>query len=401
MNMEFERLKTEAEKLVTAFAAEKGIARETIQTVAAPYRICPLGAHIDHQGGPVLGMTINAYTILAYVPTEDRTISLRSLNYPGHVAFRLDQIPENTGSFWGVYARGAALALTGKHALKRGIDAVIKGYLPGGGLSSSASTLLVYLSALAQVNALRPTSWDFVNLTQCAENTHIGLDNGILDQTSIVFGVKDHLLHIDTLNKNVVSHKGSETLGHYRILIAYSGYSRELTTTGYNTRVDECRKAARLLSEFDKGPPAEKLGDISEDVFKRYGEQLPPHLHRRAAHFFSEKARVNNGLEAWCQGRIEAFSRLMSASCRSSMEQYECGSQAIHDLQQIVSQTEGVIGSRFSGGGFGGCVIGFVAASKAGEASRNIRTTYQTQHPEAADQMAVYLADSEDGVRFL
>jgi galacturonokinase len=399
--MEFERLTTEAEKLVTIFAAQRDIGREKVHTVAAPYRICPLGAHIDHQGGPVLGMTINAYTILAYVPTEDRTISLRSLNYPGHVSFHLDRIPENTGSFWGVYARGAALALTENHALNRGIDAFINGYLPGGGLSSSASILLVYLSALAQVNDLRPAPWDFVSLTQCAENSHIGLNNGILDQTSIVFGIKDHLLHIDTLNRNVASFKASEALGHYRVLIAYSGYSRELTTTGYNARVDECRKAARLLSEFDKGPPAEKLGDINEDVFNRYREQLPPHLHRRAAHFFTEKARVHDGLDAWCHGRIEVFGSLMSASCRSSIEQYECGSQAIHDLQQIVSQTEGVIGSRFSGGGFGGCVIGFVAASKAIEAARNIGITYQKQHPESADQAAVYLADSEDGVKFL
>jgi galactokinase len=401
MLLEFKRLTTEAENLVTVFAAEKGIDREKIHTVAAPYRICPLGAHIDHQGGPVLGMTINAYTILAYVPTQDGAISLRSLNYPGHVAFHLDRIPENTGSFWGVYARGAALALKESQVLGRGIDALIKGYLPGGGLSSSASILLVYLSALAQVNELRTLPWDLVRLTQSAENDHIGLNNGILDQTSIVFGIKDHLLHIDTLNGKVAPHKASKVPGGYRILVAYSGYSRELTTTGYNTRVDECRKAARLLSAFAKIPPADKLGDISESVFQCYGDRLPPYLRRRSAHFFTEKARVHDGLDAWRHGRMEVFGRLMSDSCKSSIEQYECGSQAIHDLQQIVGQTEGVIGSRFSGGGFGGCVIGFVEASRAETAAQNIAIAYRKHNPEAAEQAAVYLADSEDGVRFL
>jgi galactokinase len=401
MPMEFERLRTEAEILTKAFAAETGIALEKIRTIASPYRICPLGAHIDHQGGPVLGMTINAYTILAYAPTEDGAISLRSLNYPGNVAFHLDRIPENTGSFWGTYARGAVLALKEAHTLKRGITGLIKGYLPGGGLSSSASILLAYLSALGETNDLQPAPWDFVSLVQCAENIHIGLNNGILDQTSIVFGCKNHLMHIDTQNKNVALYKTTATNGTYHVLIAYSGYSRELTTSGYNSRVDECRKAARLLSDLDKGLPADRLGDISEHVFKRFGDKLPHHLYRRANHFFSEAARVRDGLEAWRQGRIETFGRLMFASCRSSIEQYECGSQAIHDLQQIVSQTEGIIGSRFSGGGFGGCVVAFVKASKAGEAVQNIRINYQKRHPEAADQAAVYLAQSEDGVRFL
>ena len=399
--MEFEGLTTEAEKLATIFAAETGIDSEKIRTVASPYRICPLGAHIDHQGGPVLGMTINAYTILAYVPTEDGSINLRSLNYPGNVAFHLDRIPENTGGFWGTYARGAVLALKEAHTLKRGIIGLIKGHLPGGGLSSSASILLAYLSVLGEANDLQPTPWDFVSLVQCSENIHIGLNNGILDQTSIVFGRKDHLLHIDTQDRNVAAYKTTETNGTYSILIAYSGYSRELTTTGYNLRVNECRKAARLLSDFDKGPPVDKLGDISERIFLRYGDKLPHHLYLRATHFFTEAARVRDGLEAWRQGRIETFGRLMFESCRSSIEQYECGSQAIHDLQQIVSQTEGIIGSRFSGGGFGGCVVAFVEASKAEEAANNIRITYQKRHPEAADQAEVYLAKSEDGVRFL
>ena len=401
MPMEFERLTTEAEKLVTIFAAETGIDPEKIRTVASPYQICPLGAHIDHQDGPVLGMTINAYTILAYVPTEDGTISLHSLNYPGNVTFHLDRIPENTGSFWGTYARGAVLALKEAYPVKKGIMGLIKGYLPGGGLSSSASILLAYLSVLGEANEFQPAPWDLVSLTQCAENIHIGLSNGILDQTSIVFGRKDHLLHIDTQDRSVASYKATETQATYQALIAYSGFSRELTTTGYNSRVNECRKAARLLSDLDKGPPVDKLGDISEQVFQRYGEKLPPHLCRRATHFFNEVARVRDGLDAWRQGRIETFGRLMFESCKSSIEQYECGSQPIHDLQQIVSQTDGIVGSRFSGGGFGGCVIGFVEASKAEEAARNIRVTYQKRHPEVADQAAVYLAHSEDGVRFL
>jgi galactokinase len=105
--MEFPDLATAKEKITDLFFDEKEIAADDVCVIASPYRICPLGAHIDHQGGPVLGMTINAYTLLAFAPTDDGTVRLKSKNYPGKVGFELDRIPETTGSFWGVYARAA------------------------------------------------------------------------------------------------------------------------------------------------------------------------------------------------------------------------------------------------------------------------------------------------------
>ncbi len=396
--MEFPELAREKEKLLGIFAAETDQAPQKIRIIASPYRISPLGAHIDHQGGPVLGMTINAYTLLAYVPGRDDRVCLRSLNYPGRVNFRLSQPDENTGSFWGSYARGASLALKQAFSISNGIDGLVMGHLPGGGLSSSASVLLAYIQALADANAIRPDTWELVDLTQKAENDHIGLNNGILDQTSIVFGQTGRLLHIDTLKPDVSAIESSEDADAFRILIAYSGYSRELTTTGYNSRVSECRHAARLLSRFGGDAAADKLADVKKEVFEAYGKKLPGHLYRRARHFFSEKERVARGVEAWEQGAMRTFGQLMNASCKSSIENYECGSQPIHDLQQIVSQTSGVFGSRFSGGGFGGCVVAFVAAHEAANAANDIKLAYQRRHPEVADAAGVYLADSVSGL---
>ena len=396
--MEFSDLSTEKEKLAEIFAAETGHAIKNIRIIASPYRISPIGAHIDHQGGPVLGMTINAYTLLAYVPGTDDHVRLRSLNYPGRVNFRLSQTDENTGSFWGSYARGAALALKEAFAIQNGIDGLVTGHLPGGGLSSSASVLLAYIQALADVNAIRPEPWELVNLTQKAENIHIGLKNGILDQTSIVFGQSGRLLHIDTLKPDVAAIETHKAADPYRILVAYSGYSRELTTTGYNSRVAECREAARMLSGMGGDGSAEKLGDVKEEVFDACGMKLPEHLYRRARHFFSEKGRVAKGIDAWRQGAIDTFGQLMNVSCKSSIEDYECGSQPIHDLQQIVSQTRGIFGSRFSGGGFGGCVVGLVVPEEAANAVDDIKIAYQRRHPEVADAAGVYLADSVCGL---
>lgn len=301
----------------------------------------------------------------------------------------------------GGYARAAALALREKFAVEKGVVGLLDGMLPGCGLSSSASVLLAYLHAFAAVNSIELNPWDLVQLTRRAENKHIGLNNGILDQASIVFGRCGHILHIDTKGETVTPLPDRLGEGHYRILVAYSGYSRELTTSGYNTRVDECRSAALQLSRMAGHPPAQTLSDVDQEVFLRYGHRLQPHIGRRAQHFFDETQRVQAGLAAWNNGLIEEFGHLMSESCKSSIEQYECGVQAIYDLQQIVSTADGVIGSRFMGGGFGGCVVGFVRPSHAAAAVADIQASYRKIHPEVADQAAVYLAQSDDGVRFI
>ena len=382
-------------------AREEDISSSAIRIIASPYRICPLGAHIDHQGGPVLGMSINACTLMAFAPAEDGQVRLRSRNYPGRVKFSLDDIPDSVGSFWGIYPRAAALALQQDHRLTTGIVGLLDGMLPGCGLSSSASVLLAYLHALADANGIQLQPWDCVQLTRRAENQHIGLNNGILDQTSIVFGRRNSLLHIDTREESVRELPEKTDAPAYQILVAYSGYSRELTTTGYNSRVQECREAAAELSRLAGADPAAALSDVTEADFFQYGHRLASHLTRRARHYFSEVQRVNDGLAAWQEGRMEDFGRLMFESCHSSIEQYECGSPPIHDLQQIVASAEGVIGSRFSGGGFGGCVVGLVHPDAAELAAADIQEAYCKLHPEVAEQAAVYLAHSADGVRLL
>ncbi|MGI9536307.1 MAG: galactokinase family protein [Desulfocapsaceae bacterium] len=399
--MEFPDIQQQKKTLVDAFSYEQEIPTEKVSVISSPYRICPLGAHIDHQGGPVLGMTINACTLMAFYPESDTRVRLRSKNYPGKVNFSLDDIPESPGSFWGLYPRAAALALKEKYQLKRGICGLLDGMLPGCGLSSSASVLLAYLHAFARANELELSSWDYVNLTRRAENKYIGLNNGILDQTSIVFGEKGHLLHIDTVDKTVAKLPDQRAENDYRIIVAYSGYSRELTTSGYNSRVDECRLAAAELSRLSGRPGAEVLSGVERSSYDRFESELQPSIRKRANHFFSESQRVMDGLTAWNRGDIETFGKLMNLSCKSSIEQYECGVPAVCDLQQIVSGSEGVYGSRFMGGGFGGCVVGLARSSHATVVAEEIETAYKQLHPEVAEQAFVRLGRSDHGVRFL
>lgn len=400
--MEFPDIGREKETLITAFCRRAKIGRERVRVIASPYRICPLGAHIDHQGGSVLGMTINAYTLMAFYPSADTSSRLNSNNYPGEVHFDLKkEMPEPTGSVWGGYPRAAALALQEKYDIAHGIVGLVNGMLPGCGLSSSASVLLAYLYGFAHANDIELTPWDYVHLTHRAERKYIGLNNGILDQTSIVFGERDALLHIDTKKRVVTKLSHRLDASTYRILVAYSGHSRELTTSGYNSRVEECRQAAGELSRLSGNGSAEVLSDVDHDAYLKFKDRLTPMLAKRCAHFFTESQRVADGKAAWEQMDLEMFGQLMNASCQSSIEQYECGIQAICDLQQIVSAAEGVLGARFMGGGFGGCVVGLVKPGNARVAVQKIQAAYQKMHPEVAGRAAVYLARPHDGVRFI
>ncbi|RMD91836.1 MAG: hypothetical protein D6814_17710 [Calditrichaeota bacterium] len=399
--MRFESLQQQFEKVLQFFAARAQFDRKELRCVVAPYRICPLGAHVDHQGGPVLGMTINAYTLLAYVPLPSPAMQLYSVNYPGALQFDFDRIERSHLKGWGRYAVAAVRALRGQAPLQRGLLGAIYGTLPASGLSSSASAGLAYLHALADVNGLDFSRETYVALDQSLENDHLGLQNGVLDQMTISFGKKEHLLYINTLALRVTYLRTPEAMPAHRILIADSGFSRELTQTGFNSRVEECRQAARQLATMAGLPDAKILSDIPEAVFLQYREKLSGPLRRRATHFFSERQRVQDGKVLWEKGKLAEFGKLMNESCQSSIEQYQSGSPALKTLWQIVSTTAGVYGSRFSGGGYGGCVIGFVAADQAAAAVETIQQRYFEAYPEAARKARVYLAESEDGVRWL
>jgi len=399
--MEFPDIANEKERVTASFMKQMGQSDQSqVHVIASPYRICPLGAHIDHQGGAVLGMTINAYTMMAFTSTDNGSVSLSSNNYPGRVSFSVDEKSTDPAQPWGIYAKAAIRALSENYPLKQGITGLVDGMLPGCGLSSSASVLLAYLYSFAKVNGLELSQWDYVNLTHKAEKEYIGLNNGILDQTSIVFGKQDQLLHIDTKEQRV-THFTDQASKKYRILVAFSGYTRELTTSGYNSRVDECREAARQLGSLSNTTPANLLSDIPSNDYKRVKNSLPALLLRRSEHFFNESHRVANGVKAWQEGRFEDFGSLMNQSCESSINSYECGMPAICDLHKIMSCQQGVLGSRFMGGGFGGCVVGLVKTEQAEKAAENVRELYLQQHPEVVEKAKVFLARSDDGVRFL
>jgi len=360
--------------------------------VVAPYRLCPLGAHIDHQGGHVLGRTINTGTVLSFAPLDDPQIQIQSSAFETAAHFNIGEAVDMT--HWARYAQAAALALGEQRPLPKGLVGVADGALIGTGLSSSAAVGLAYLLALSLVNHISLHVDELVELDRRLENDFLGLNNGILDQSAIVYGQEHSLTHIQPGNRKITSVPDPNNVKQACWLVIYSGVPRELTKSNYNERVEECRQAAQWLK-----PDASVLSEVPQALFQQKQAMMPETLRRRATHFYGEVARVSQGMVAWEAGDFAQFGALMNSSCDSSIRQYECGNEAVIGLQGIVSHAPGVYGSRFSGGGYGGCVIGLVDPEQVNSAAAFILDEYREQFPALGEEAAVYWARPACGLR--
>lgn len=263
----------EIKEIVSAMA---GRGPEEVRVVVSPYRICPLGAHIDHQGGTVSAMTINKGILLGFIPSDDTEVILRSGQFKGEVRFSIDEVqqprpirkkgePHATDSpklqeadNWGNFARGAVYALQSRGvSLTQGITGYICGSegLDSSGLSSSAAAGVAYLLAFETANNLTMTPTENIEYDRLIENEYLGLKNGILDQSAILLSSHGFLTHMNCKTKEhklVPSPKQSDFHKSYKILLAFSGLRNALTNSpGYNLRVVECHEAARILLKYD------------------------------------------------------------------------------------------------------------------------------------------------------
>lgn len=392
-----------AERLRGEVVQRFGVTPDQVRVVRSPYRICPLGAHIDHQLGTVTAMALDEAVHLAYAPLAEPRARLYSLDFEGEVAFDFGDVPDRRDGDWGNYPRGAVRALQGSgQRLGRGLVGVTAGRLGEGGLSSSAAIGVAYLLALEEVNGLSLSADDNIALDQAIENGYLGLRNGILDQSAILLSRRDQLTVIDckTLKHEVVP--AGRDMPPFEILIPFSGLTQALVSTDYNRRVDECREAATtLLRAAGRDDREPRLGHLSEAEFEAHRSTLDGAPARRAAHYFTEMARVRGGIAAWRAGDLTQLGRLMTASGDSSIRQYECGCPPLIDLYEILVQTGGVYGGRFSGAGFRGCCVGLVRPEAAAQAAEEVRAHYAERHPDLAVGAPVLICRPADGAAII
>jgi galactokinase len=369
--------------------------------VSVPLRVCPIGAHSDHQGGVVTGLTIDRSIQLLGRRTESGKASVFSDQFSAVRSVERDAVPEKVSGDWGNYLYGAVEALgRAKGAFAHGFYGVLHGSMPIGGLSSSAAVTISYLKALEHVNGLSFSPLETIMLVRAVENGYLGLHNGILDQSVIISGKKDSLVCIDCTTHSITTAPVGTTSEPWEILVVYSGLSRQLTATPFNQRVAECHEAARCLLRLSGKPAPEKplLGEVDEELFEHYQRELPDPFRRRARHFYSERARVRRGIELWSKGDISGFGKLITASGESSIVNYEAGSEALISLYEILSQVSGVYGTRFCGGGFQGCCLALIDPRRRDQIAQALHDAYVARHPELARDYSIHFCQSAESV---
>lgn len=366
-----------------------------------PYRISPLGAHIDHQWGKINGLAIDKGIHIAYSRKENGVVELQSLNFPKRAQFHVNSIPDEKAGDWADHMRGAAKMLLEKYLLRYGISAVIEGTLPIGGLSSSAAVIIAFMSALAKVNSINLDPWETIMMAKAAENKYVGVNCGKLDQSCEVLCQKDQLLYLDCADDSyqLIPWTGPK----FKIAVFFSGLERSLATSAYNLRQDECKAAAYSLlahAGLEYGKFADtRLRDVPTPVFEQYKQLLPENFRKRAEHYFSEYLRAEEGAEAWRKGDLETYGKLIFQSGRSSIENYECGCPELITLYNIMTKTEGIYGGRFSGAGFKGCCMALVEPEKAENVLRTVEEKYLKIYPALEGKYLGALCDSADGVK--
>ncbi len=378
--------------LTTRLRQTYSVDPSAIQVVKAPLRICPLGAHIDHQLGVVTGMTIDQSILMAFAPTPAGTIQVDSLNFSPPIEFSLDNVPAYQAKDWGNYIRGAVLALQQKYQLRQGLVGLIGGEMPVGGLSSSAAVTIAYLLALETLNTLTVSLEENVALVRFTENQYIGLNNGILDQSVILCSAHNQLTRIDCQSLEIDNIPAASDKADFEILSVYSGVTDVLVGTDYNSRVAECQEAAQLLLEFtgQRVEDTPRLRLVSPDIFAAEGHRLAKPLRKRAAHYFGEMQRVEDGVSAWKSGNIKRFGELMTESGESSVKNYECGCPQLITLYEILRETPGVYGTRFSGAGFRGNCIALIDPTTREAIAEAVHHHYPTVHPAEAKLYSIH-----------
>ncbi len=356
-----------------------------ISAVRAPLRACPLGAHVDHQGGEVTGLALDHGVDLLFKPRDTPIVTLESVGFSGVIEIDLRRVGERQGD-WGDYLWAVAAEMGEVFDLHWGFDGVMQGDLVGMGVSSSAAVMVAYCLALAEVNHVELGRAEAARLIQRAENRYIGVASGLLDQSVILFAEVKSLTHIDCRDFGVSQIAAEETLLDFRVLVAFSGMARQLSNTGYNDRVGECCEAAAILLRRAGAEPGldPVLSDVALEVFEQEGRRLPGNLRRRAAHYFGEIARVHDGIEAWRRGDLGAFGALVTASGESSIVNYQCGTPPLVVLFEALRDAPGVFGTRFSGAGFGGSCVALVEAGAADDIVERVARTYRGAFPDLA-----------------
>ncbi len=368
-----------------------------------PYRICPIGAHSDHNLGKITGLAIDKGIHIAYAPKQNGVVEMASLQFPKRAQWHIASVPTQKQNDWADYLRGATWALAKQHQLHIGLCGVIEGTLPIGGLSSSAAVIISFLTALCKVNGLTLSQQEIIDVAYDAELNYVGVSVGKLDQSCEVLSKQNHLLYLDTKDNHYELIPEHPAMKPYKIAIFFSGLEHSLAGSKYNMRVDELRAgvyALQALAGMAYGKFNEaNARNVPREVYEQYKDRLPEPWAKRCEHWYTEFERVEKGAEAWRRGDIEAYGKLSFESGWSSIHNWESGAPEQIRLYEIMTQTEGIYGGRFSGAGFKGCCMALIDPAFEDSISKAVTEAYLKDFPHLKGKYDVFICESANGVK--
>jgi galactokinase len=367
--------------------------REAEAIYFAPGRVNLIGEHVDYSGGLVFPCALSFGTYLLVARREDARTAFVTLNFDHAATLDRGAFREERPATWEKYPLGVMKEFADRGHDPWGQDLLYHGDVPNGaGLSSSASIEVVTAVALNDLTGAGFSPVELARMSQHAENDFVGMNSGIMDQFASAMGKKDHAIALDcaTLAFEWVplAMKG------YSIVIANTNKRRELASSKYNERRAECEEAARQIG---KRRPLASLCELTPGELERYaGEITNPTVFRRVRHAVNEHARVQEAIVALKGGDLTRFGQLMNDSHRSLKEDYEVTGVELDTLAEEGQKLPGVLGSRMTGAGFGGCTVSLVAAGSVPAFIETLGTIYKERVGLTAD---FYIADTGDGAR--
>lgn len=344
------------------FSAQFGPATSdsALFSVRAPGRVNLIGEHIDYNDGFVLPMALPLETRLRVRPRGDRIVELYSSNFGERRQFSLDKIEKQ--DTWIDYVQGVARELAGGNIPLHGFEGIIDSNVPvASGLSSSAAIEVAAALTFTHL-AQQPMSPVAVALLcQKAENKFIGVNSGIMDQMAVAACHANHALLIDC--RSLELEQVPFQLIDHAVVVTDSGAPRELAASAYNERRAQCEAGLALLQQ--KLPAAASLRDVTPIDLSRYGDALPPIVLNRVKHVVEEIARTIRAVENLKQGNLVVFGQCMKESHESLAGLYEVTSPELDWLTSWANGQVGVLGSRMTGAGFGGCTVTLIEKQHA------------------------------------
>lgn len=355
-------------------------------------RVNLIGEHTDYNDGFVMPVAIDLSTRIAVAPQTGRTISVFSENFQEEISFDLDDAAPQPRRHWSDYVRGVAWALERSEYQLRGAQLHIQGDLPiGAGLSSSAAIEVATAYALLSHSGFEVPRVEIPRLCQRAENGFVGMRCGIMDQFISCMGEKGKALLLDCRSLEYLLLPLPENI---RLVICDTMVKHELAAGEYNKRRAECEEGVKHLAQRLNGVSA--LRDVTLAELESAGRDLPEKIYRRCRHVISENARVAQAGSALERSDLHDFGRLMAASHRSLRDDYEVSCYELDLMVSLANSLRGTLGSRMTGGGFGGCTVNLVAEESVTEFKTRIAADYESTTGIPPE---IYVCCAADGAR--